>query len=216
MDNFRAGGFEWYALKLTAVIVLVFALSLVFPDIVLEFRLVSSQVLEKPWTIITHIFLHGSFVHLFYNMFALALFGSILEKEIGSRRFLLIFFTGGVASSFADIIFYTSTIGASGAIFAVIGALAVIKPKQVVWALGVPMYMILAAGVWAVFDMIGAFYPDNVAHMSHLLGLAFGILIGFYLKAGRKQAKLKEEEEGEAVSEEELERWEEKYMIGGR
>jgi membrane associated rhomboid family serine protease len=56
----------------------------------------TASVASRPWTMLTYIFLHGSFAHLFYNMFALALFGSILERVIGGKRFLFVFFVSGI------------------------------------------------------------------------------------------------------------------------
>ena len=201
-------GFGWYAVKLGALCTFVYFLSLIFPDIHAWFALVSAQVFSRPWTIVTHIFLHGDLMHLGSNMFALLLFGSILEKEIGSRRFLLVFFASGIVSSAADVMFYPSTIGASGAIFGILGLLAVLKPKMIVWVLGVPMYMVVAAGVWALLDLTGMFYPSNVAHAAHLFGLGFGIALGLLM---RKPGPRKEKKE-EVLSRKELEEWEDRYM----
>ena len=72
--------FKWYAIQLVIICVIVFILQIIYPQITDQFALVSANFLKNPWTIITYIFLHGSFEHLFYNMFALGLFGFILEK----------------------------------------------------------------------------------------------------------------------------------------
>jgi len=192
----------------------VFALSQAFPDLYGSLTLVSSHVLQRPWTLITHIFMHADFSHLYFNMFALAVFGSIFEKKAGSRNFLIVFFLGGLASSAADIIFYPSTLGASGAIFAVLACLAVFRPRTVVWAMGVPMYVIIALFLWAAIDLAGLFSPGNVAHASHLAGMAYGCLYGLYLRRLHPETKKphdKESEEG-LPSDEELDRWEEEWM----
>jgi len=212
--------FEFYAIKLSVIAVIVFGLSAVFSDFFYaNFMLVSSEVLAKPWTIITHIFMHGDLFHLGSNLFALLLFGTILEKYIGSRKFLFVFFSAGIVSSVGDIMFYNATLGASGAVFGIIGTLAVIRPKLIVWAFGAPMYMIIAAILWAALDFAGVFYPDNIAHVAHLLGMGFGIIAGLELRLRyRKRFKEKKKplekvsSKDEKPTEEELDKWEEEWM----
>lgn len=208
--------FEFYALKLTGICIIVYILMFFWYDFfIYNFALVSQSIWARPWTLITHMFMHGGYLHLFYNMFALALFGSILEKYVGYKTFLILFFVGGIFSSIADIMFYNITLGASGAIFAVLGSLAALRPKLVVWAFGAPMYMIIAVILWTLIDLVGVFYPDNIAHFSHLFGLAFGVIYGLWLRTINKEHKKKpskKEKQKEIISDEELDRWEEKWM----
>lgn len=207
--------FQWYALKLVVICTAVFGLTFLFPGLKHQFALKSASLLSEPWTVFTHIFLHGDLKHLFYNMFALGAFGSILEKEIGSKRFLIIFFAGALVSSVADVLFYPSTIGASGAIFALLGCLAILKPKTVVWALGVPMYIAVAIVIWILIDLTGFFYPDNVAHAAHLFGAGFGMLWGLFLRTLREEPKNKQKKQKEPLTDKEVEEWEEEYMMEG-
>jgi membrane associated rhomboid family serine protease len=211
--NSDSGEFRWWALKLTGVCVAVFALSQALPGAFYgSLTLVSSSVLERPWTVLTHMFMHADFSHLYFNMFALAVFGSIFEKKAGSRVFLMVFFLGGLASSLADIIFYPSTLGASGAIFAVLGCLAIFRPRTVVWAMGVPMYVIIAFIIWIAIDLAGLYNPDNIAHASHLAGMAFGGLYGLWLRRLHPEPKRPREPDDDLPTEKELEEWEEEYM----
>jgi membrane associated rhomboid family serine protease len=101
-----------------------------------EFFLLDSKSDIEVWRFFTSIFLHGGFAHLLYNVFALALFGSMLERFIGSRRFLIVFFVTGILANVVSFNFYDSSLGASGAIFGVIGALIAIRPLMFVWAFG--------------------------------------------------------------------------------
>jgi membrane associated rhomboid family serine protease len=206
--------FDWWALKLTGICILVFALSQLMPGIFYgSMVLASSRVFVNPWTIVTHIFMHADFRHLYFNMFALAVFGSVFEKHVGSRNFLIVFFLGGFASSVADIIFYSSALGASGAIFAVLGCLALFRPKTVVWAMGVPMYVIIAFFIWMAIDLLGFFSPDNIAHASHLAGMAYGGAYGMWLR--RLHPEPEKEKNGprdDLPTEEELDAWEEQWM----
>ncbi len=209
--------FDWWALKLTLACVAVFALSQVFPGLFYgNLTLDSGMVLQRPWTVLTHMFMHADFSHLYFNMFALAVFGSIFERFAGSRAFLMVFFLGGLASSAAGMIFYPSTIGASGAVFAVLGCLAIFRPRTVVWAMGVPMYVIVALLIWAAIDLAGLFSHDNVAHASHLAGMCYGGLYGLWLRrlhpGPKKTKKGHDEGHDDLPTEEELEKWEEMYM----
>ena len=206
--------FNWVAAKLVLVISIIFLFQLVFPQISEIFALTKSNVIIQPWTLVTYIFLHGSFLHLFSNMFALFLFGSILEKVVGYKNFLKVFFLSGIISGVFSIFFYNSVIGASGAIFGVMGMLGILRSKMVVWTLGVPMYMILAIIVYAALDLAGVFYPDNVAHIGHLAGLFYGVIIGLMRKEKYKlPEKLKKKIKKEyLLSEEEFREWEDKYM----
>jgi len=202
--------YKWYALKLVAICVAVFILQIVYKDLTDQFSLNSSEFLSQPWTIITYIFLHGSFEHLFYNMFALALFGSVLEKIIGGKKFLLTFFVSGIVAGIGSLIFYTSSIGASGAIYGVLGALAILRPGMTVY-IGFPLPMALAVVFWASGDLLGLFMSyDLIGHATHLFGLIFGLIYGIYLRKeyGEFTPKRKKEE----MSDEEIREWEEKYM----
>lgn len=207
--------FGWYAVKLSIVMFIVFILTVMYPDIIYpNFSMISSEALIKPWMFVTHIFLHGGLMHLGSNLFALLLFGSILEKTIGSRKFLIIFFAAGIASGFGDLFFYHAAVGASGAVFGILGCLAAIRPKLIVWAMGIPMYMFIAIIIWALLDLAGMFYPDSIAHAAHLFGMAFGIAAGLWIRNKYKEPRKKQEGiKYEVVSDQELDEWERRYMV---
>lgn len=199
-----------YALKLVAICVVVFILQLSIPSITNEFALISSDVLSRPWILITSIFLHGSLDHIFFNMFALAIFGMILERIIGSRKFMLIFFITGIIASIGSVFFYDAALGASGAIMGIAGCLAMIRPKMMVYIYGIaPMPMVLAVGLWALIDLVGFFSPvsTGIANIAHLTGLFSGIAFGL---TWRKNFPV--QKPGKLVSEREIDRWEEEYM----
>jgi membrane associated rhomboid family serine protease len=85
----------------------------------------------------------------------------------------------------------------------------------VVWAMGVPMYVIVAFLVWIAIDLAGFFQPDNIAHASHLAGMAYGSLYGLWLRRLYPQPKKTKEERHEEEglpTDEELEKWEEEWM----
>ena len=171
--------YNWYAIKLVIITIIVFVLQFLIPGLTDEFALVSSEFFSRPWTIITSIFLHGGVEHLLYNMLALALFGSVLEKIIGGRKFLILYFASGIVSGFGSILFYRASIGASGAIFGVMGTLAILRPRMSVWLTYAPMPMALAVVLWIIGNFVGLFAPGEVAYAAHLFGLGFGLLYGF-------------------------------------
>jgi len=198
-------------MRIAAVCIAVFILQNIFSGLTNYFVLVSSEVFLRPWTIITHAFLHGSFSHLLYNMFALVLFGFILEKIIGHKNFILIYVIAGVASSFACIPLYPASLGASGAIFGIIGALAVLRPKMIVWVFSIPMPMALAAVFWGLGDFIGLFVPSGTANAAHLAGLAVGLVAGFIFRKKFKDSEHVKKHEIK-INESHMKTWESKWM----
>ncbi len=198
-------------LYIVSALIVVFIMQQMLPEEMYSFRLVSSEAKEKPWTLLTTIFLHSGVVHLLYNIVGLALFGLIIEKMIGTARLLAVFFSAGLVSSIASALFYDSAIGASGAIFGIIGAVAVLRPLMTVWAYYLPMPMFIAAGAWAIGDLLGLVIPSDVANAAHLSGLAVGIIAGFALRE-KKPLFEKRKSEKPAVSNNELRDWERKYM----
>jgi membrane associated rhomboid family serine protease len=199
---------KYYALILLAVCVAVFLLQLSYEAVTNELVLISSDVLSRPWTLVTSIFLHGGMDHLVYNMFALAMFGLILESVVGSRKFLIIFFVTGIIASIGSAFFYEASLGASGAIMGIIGCLAILRPKMMIY-FWVPMPLIAAAAFWALIDLAGMFYPSNVANAAHLFGLAAGIIIGLKIRGG---FSLQSRPRARVVREEDIDRWENEYM----
>jgi rhomboid family protein len=156
-------------------------------DLWVYLALVPGFALRYPWMFVTSIFLHASFSHLFFNMLALFFFGIYLEPMIGRRRFVALFFAAGIIGN-AGYMFtaptpYTPAIGASGAIYGVVGALAALTPFAIVFVGLIPMPMILAAAGWALLAFLGLFEPSTIAVGAHLAGMGVGAAYGVYLRA---------------------------------
>ncbi|MBI2232852.1 MAG: rhomboid family intramembrane serine protease [Candidatus Aenigmarchaeota archaeon] len=196
-----------YSLILIAVITFVFVLQNIFPQITEEFSL---SGFSRPYQLITSMFLHADLLHLGYNMIALFFFGLALEGAVGGRRFLLAYFATGITASIAAAAFYPGSLGASGAVFGVTGALVALRPKMTVFALGVPMPLVVAAVVWGSLDIIGVFYPSGIANFAHIAGLAVGLLLGLtWLRNFReKYAKSKPHN---VLSDKEMDEWEKNW-----
>ena len=140
---------------------------------------------EAPWMFVTSIFLHADISHLFFNMLALFFFGTSLERMIGRQAFVIIFLLSGVVGNFGYMITasnpYIPSIGASGSIYGVLGALATLAPFMLVYIYGmVPVPMIVTAVIWGLLDFTGLFTPSGIAHGAHLGGMFIGVFFGLY------------------------------------
>ena len=206
--------FKFYAMKLCGIIILVFLFQLFvrgFTELFVLNRLAFIEV----WRFVSSIFLHAGLGHLVYNLFALALFGSMLERLILGRRFLIAFFFSGILANLVSANFYSSSLGASGAIFGVIGSLIIVRPLLVVWAFGLPMPIFAAGILWGAGDLIGAYgflsgNPiDNTGNIAHLSGMFFGLLFGALFKGRKSQRKRKNRFR---IKEGKMKKWEKAYL----
>jgi membrane associated rhomboid family serine protease len=140
------------------------------------------------WELFTYMFVHGGIWHLLFNMFALWMFGTQLERDWGTRRFLKYYFYCGIAAGVCVLIVNlllhdegTATLGASGAILGVLVAYGVCYPNQtVLMNFLFPIkakYMVM---IYAAIELLSTFGPNTgVSTVAHLGGMAFGYL---YLK----------------------------------
>jgi membrane associated rhomboid family serine protease len=145
-----------------------------------------SSLQSQPWTIITSMFVHASISHIIFNMLALYFFGMFLVQLVGMGRFLLVYLAGGLAGNLVYLLFanygiFASpndwVVGASGAIYAIGGALAVLRPTQRVYlffAIPMPLWVAIVIGFLII--------TPGVAWQAHLGGLVFGGLAGLYFR----------------------------------
>jgi len=157
-------------------------------EIVQIFGLVPVLVVKKLflWQLVTYLFLHGGFFHIFFNMFALWMFGSELERVWGEKAFLRYYFvTGigaGIVSVAVDPFSPIPTIGASGAIYGILLAYGMMFPNRYVYLYFLfPVkvkYFVAVIGGIAFFSALGT-SGTTIAHFAHLGGMLFGFL---YLK----------------------------------
>ena len=145
----------------------------------------------RVWQFATSIFFHDpySFGHLFWNMFMLYMFGMMLERTIGTPRFLTVFLLSGIVGNIGYVLYCMGTgsivpaIGASGALYGVFACLAILVPNmRVYFFFMIPMKIIHALLFYAAIDIVFMNSNDSVAHAAHLAGLVIGLIFGFYLK----------------------------------
>ncbi len=176
---------------IVGICIVMFILSVVMPQLYYYFALWPNLFIYMPWQIVTSIFMHGGITHLLVNMFVLFIFGTYLERIVGSKNYLLIFLTSGIVGNLAYILYayltgdYFPSVGASGAIFGVMGALAILAPhlRVVVFPLPVPISIKLAVIIFALIDLILLPYTSKtgIAHITHLAGLITGLILGKFL-----------------------------------
>ncbi len=145
------------------------------------------------WTFLTSMFMHGSFIHLFVNMFSLFFVGGLVQKLLGPKRYLYFYLSAGLFAAFIFILgglfypedFNTYAVGASGAVFGLIGLLVLLTPNLGVYVMFIPIPikmkyagpgMLIA--LWFVSKAAGL----PVGNTAHLGGFVLGIFYGLYLR----------------------------------
>ncbi len=177
----------WFLIALN---VSLFVITLLRPEALISFLgLNTARLQEHPWTIITSMFVHDprSFAHILFNMISLYFLGSFLLRAVGERSFLAVFFLGGLAGNILFILLarpFSIGIGASGGIYALAGALAIMVPRAPVFIFFIPVPMPLWA---AVLILVGiSFLFSGIAWQAHLGGLFLGLIAGLILKKRRR------------------------------
>lgn len=149
--------------------------------------LVHFNVVHGEWyRLISSMFLHFNFEHILMNMLSLFIFGKIVESIIGSWRMLIIYIISGLYGNFVSLSFNTTTIsvGASGAIFGLIGSIFVIMYLSKNFNKKMIGQLLIALVVLIVFSL----FMSNINIMAHLGGFISGVLItliGYYFKTQR-------------------------------
>jgi len=174
-------------LYIIAANIVLFALGFMFPYLRAYMALNPAAVLSGyVWQFVTYMFAHASLSHLFVNMLGLFFFGPPIERKMGSKEFILYYFLTGTLAGIASFAifaltgaWYTMLVGASGALFAVLLAFAVIEPDAMIYLYGIiplkaPVMVLGYAGIEIVSQLLN--FRSSVAHLTHLAGFVFGWL----------------------------------------
>ena len=147
---------------------------------------------------VTYMFLHGGLEHLFFNMFALWMFGRTLEYELGQQRFLTYYFVCGIGAALIQMAtvwftgeYYVQLIGASGAVMGLLLAFGVLHPNQHIFIFPLPVpikakWFVIGYGVIELFSGWRGY--GNVAHFAHVGGMLWGLLLLYWW---RRQGKIR-------------------------
>ena len=137
-----------------------------------------------PWTMITSAFLHGSIIHILFNMYSLFIIGPLLERMLGRGRFIALYLLSAFAGSVAVLLLApaTAVVGASGAIFGLLGAFFVIQRKLG----GTNVQLLVIVGL----NLVIGFVPGlNIAWQAHIGGLIAGAAVAFVYVRTRRAAQ---------------------------
>jgi membrane associated rhomboid family serine protease len=184
----------------------IFLLQQLLPGLVIPFALwpwgssqVDPQVGFAPWQLVTYAFLHGSLLHLAFNMFALYMFGGAIERVFGGRRYLVYYFMSVVAAAVTQLLVAAltggvyPTVGASGGVFGLLLAYGIYFPTSRVMLLFPPIP--LPARVFVVIYAVIELYlgvtgtQAGVAHFAHLGGMLGGYLTLKYWRGSTRQLR---------------------------
>jgi len=189
----------WITYILIGLNVFIFFTELLDPQIVFRYSLVPLLILQGQalYTLVTHMFLHADFIHIFSNMYALWVFGDDCESVFGRKTFLTFYLICGMFAGLFHSLFSVyiygggdiPSLGASGAIFGVIAAYAFLFPKRPLrlWfyygvirvkALTFALFYALIETLYAIF--LGPY--GGVAHTAHVGGFIAGVAMTFVLK----------------------------------
>jgi len=146
-------------------------------------------VIEKfyVWQLFTYMFLHGGFIHLFLNMYALLIFGIPVEQAWGGRRFLVYYFFTGLGAGITIMIVNTilgdvttPTIGASGAVFGLLLAFGMLFPDaEILLFFFIPMrakFLVVLYGGIELYSLYSSGAQSPISHAGHLGGIIFGLI----------------------------------------
>lgn len=171
----------------------------------------------QPYQLVTHMFMHGSIFHLLFNMLALWMFGSVIERLWGPKRFFFFYFACGLGAALAQMgnymfdfrdvaaitdpvkqmemqfrMTYSAAVGASGAVMGIMAAFGYLFPNTQLFIMPIPFpvkakWAILGLIALDVFGGISRTNNDNVAHFAHVGGALIGFLIVLYWNKTKKQ-----------------------------
>ncbi len=177
-----AGAGQSMVARLVLANIVVFIVQSLVPAVTPLFSLVPRFVVERLWVwqIVTYMFLHGSFGHLFWNMLMLWIFGGAIEAAWGPRTFLRYYLFCGIGGALASFVFsyHALTLGASGAIFGLYLAYAMMFPDSTIY-----LYFLvpvkakyLITGIALLQLASGLSGPSGIAYFAHLGGMAAGLV----------------------------------------
>jgi len=152
----------------------------------------------QPWQLVTYAFLHGGYAHLFFNMFALYMFGPEIERLLGARRFITYYIVCVLGAALAQLLALrmvgnpaVPTVGASGGIFGLLLAFGLAFPHRRLMLIfpPIPMPAWLFVTLYGLLELyLGVSGHDSgVAHFAHLGGMVGGFALIFYWRAQQRR-----------------------------
>jgi membrane associated rhomboid family serine protease len=155
--------------------------------------------LFRPWQVLTYGFMHGSWLHIFFNMFAVFMFGSEVERLFGARRYVVYYLLCVIGAALMHLIVVSvapgmplaPTVGASGGVFGLLLAFGMAFPRRelIIFPIPVPIQAWLAVTLYGAMELyLGVTQTaSGVAHFAHLGGMATGFVMIRYWTAQRRK-----------------------------
>jgi rhomboid protease GluP len=185
-SNFKKAKITLFLITTNTLLYLLFSFGL--EDIFYLLVQINSKVVYdlELWRLVTSMFLHGDALHLFSNMVSLLIFGSYVELSFSKYKFVLIYFISGFLGSLFTIFFLplnTISLGASGAIFGLIGAAL----SMLITDRNNPL--IIIGLIYAFYFVISSFSP-GINYFAHIFGLLGGFATGYILRRNKRNEQL--------------------------
>jgi len=203
------------SLSINTILILITVIMFFAFSLLIKFNILTiDEVALKPsnifagkylWTFLTSMFMHGGFFHLFVNMFSLVFVGSFLQKILGQKRYLWLYLISGLFAGlffvflslipvqFLSADFDVFAVGASGALFGLIGLMMLLTPNLPVYMMFIPIPIKIkyaAPGMLVLLWLISVKGNIPIGNTAHLGGLIAGLVYGFYLR-NRYKNKIK-------------------------
>jgi len=159
-----------------------------------------SVFIQQPWRILTYMFMHGDFMHLFMNMLIFFFMGKMLEQYLGSKKTLSIYIIGGIVGALIYLVAHNvfpllhinghiPMVGASASVMAVLAALATYAPNVEVYVFGVlKVKLYIIAILYGLIDLMSLGSADGIAHFAHIGGAFWGFMYITQFKKGKDWA----------------------------
>ncbi len=132
------------------------------------------------WRLITSLFVHVDVLHLFFNMYALYIGGRIVEHYYGSFRFLMIYFLSGIIGNIMSFILPALSVGASGAVFGIFGAMIIVEKRLTGTATAIVLFLVI------ILVVSNLAYPGEINNIAHIAGILAGYTLGKALEPGSR------------------------------
>ena len=216
-DNVRGGGKPWLTWLLVGANIALFIYELTLmsagklEQFMMTYGVVPAQIVQGQnlFSLLTSMFLHGSWAHVFSNMLFLWIFGDNIEATLGKVGYIVFYLVGGLAASAAHIAFnlqsQVPTLGASGAVAAVLGAYAVMYPQSHVRVLVIFFFRLMMTRIVALlfigFWFLTQFFNSvaslgvrtaqtgGVAYLAHVGGFILGLIVGALFRGRRRELR---------------------------
>jgi len=181
-SNFKEAKITIFLISVNVLLYVLFSFAL--EDVFYLLVQINSKIINdlEIWRLFTSMFLHGDVLHLFSNMVSLLIFGAYVELSFSKYQFLILYLVSGLIGSFFSMVFLpldVISLGASGAIFGLIGAAFSILIVQ----RDTPLIFL---GLIYVFYFVFSSFSPGINYLAHIFGLLGGLIIGYLLKRNKK------------------------------